>query len=478
MKTKIFFGPPGTGKTETLLRVLDTEMRTVEPHQIAFAGFTRQAAYGALSRAMAKFGLNERDLPWFRTLHSIAFKWMRVKRAKVMDVKDLIELGKILGTSVTREVEPGEGETGARCLFIDEYARNTKGSLEEAWHDLDTGISFETVRLFSESYRLYKERKNKMDFTDMLDRFTGPLPAKVVFIDEAQDLTPAQWEFVWRAFKNAERIYFAGDDDQCIFRWAGAQVERFLDLEGEREVLGSSHRIPRSVFQVAQQVAGRISRRYEKNWGPRQEDGAVNRLGNPASLNLSEGSWLLLSRNRAQFHLLKDVAEDQGHPYMVHGKPSIDDMHVQGIRLHVAACRGKHLDHSEAKILMGALGREWKEENSDKTYKAEDLGVNKFVLWHEALLGISAEKLEYYLSILRRDPKGLTKVPRIRIDTIHGAKGAEADKVALLTDISPLTEANLARDPDSEHRTFYVGVTRAREELNIIYPQTGRWYDL
>ena len=33
-------------------------------------------------------------------------------------------------------------------------------------------------------------------------------------------------------------------------------------------------------------------------------------------------------------------------------------------------------------------------------------------------------------------------------------------------------------DPDDEHRLFYVGVTRAKKKLNIIYPKTERGYDI
>ena len=45
------------------------------------------------------------------------------------------------------------------------------------------------------------------------------------------------------------------------------------------------------------------------------------------------------------------------------------------------------------------------------------------------------EEKEFWISALRLGEK-ITEKPRIRISTIHGAKGAEADHVALVTDIS------------------------------------------
>ena len=46
----------------------------------------------------------------------------------------------------------------------------------------------------------------------------------VVFIDEAQDLSLMQWNMAKSIWNKTEDSYIAGDDDQAIFRWAGADV--------------------------------------------------------------------------------------------------------------------------------------------------------------------------------------------------------------------------------------------------------------
>jgi DNA helicase-2/ATP-dependent DNA helicase PcrA len=66
--------------------------------------------------------------------------------------------------------------------------------------------------------------------------------------------------------------------------------------------------------------------------------------------------------------------------------------------------------------------------------------------------------------------------PRITISTIHGAKGAEAENVAIISDMTRNTADAFRRDPDSEHRVFYVAVTRARENLYLILPQGKEAY--
>lgn len=46
-------------------------------------------------------------------------------------------------------------------------------------------------------------------------------------VDEAQDLTPLQWDMVVKIAKSVWRVYIAGDDDQAIYEWNGAEVEYF-----------------------------------------------------------------------------------------------------------------------------------------------------------------------------------------------------------------------------------------------------------
>ena len=61
--------------------------------------------------------------------------------------------------------------------------------------------------------------------------------------------------------------------------------------------------------------------------------------------------------------------------------------------------------------------------------------------------------------------------PLINLSTIHAAKGGEADKVVLFTDLSRAGRIEMQRDPDDTNRVFYVGATRAKKELHVITPQ-------
>ena len=88
MKT-IILGPPGTGKTTTLLNLVDQFIQDgIRPRQIGYFSFTKKAATEAATRAADKFGLDaENDLEFFRTLHSYAFGQLGMTKEKMMDLK-------------------------------------------------------------------------------------------------------------------------------------------------------------------------------------------------------------------------------------------------------------------------------------------------------------------------------------------------------------------------------------------------------
>ena len=101
--------------------------------------------------------------------------------------------------------------------------------------------------------------------------------------------------------------------------------------------------------------------------------------------------------------------------------------------------------------------------------------VSKETPWYEVLRVSETERI-YITSVRRMGESILTGTPRIKISTIHKAKGGEADNVALLLDSSRACAESL--DQDSEVRTFYVGLTRARKSLHLIESQSHYGFPL
>jgi DNA helicase-2/ATP-dependent DNA helicase PcrA len=59
----------------------------------------------------------------------------------------------------------------------------------------------------------------------------------------------------------------------------------------------------------------------------------------------------------------------------------------------------------------------------------------------------------------------------IKLSTIHGAKGGEADNVLLLSDLSTRSAREYDKNSDDINRLLYVGITRAKQTLHVVLPK-------
>lgn len=484
---RIILGPPGTGKTTTLLDRIDTLLTDgMDPQRIGFVSFSRRAVREAIDRACVKFGFVSDDLAWFRTIHSTAFRLLGLTRGEVLQPRHLLELGTMIDLTFTgtrdweddaRNLTLLEGTLGDRCHGLYHLARARGRNLELEWREArlpDT--PWATVRAFARSYVDYKEQSNLVDFSDMLDRLGGQLNLDVLFIDEAQDCSPAQWAFLRRVSSDVPLIYMAGDDDQAIYAWSGADagaLERFL---GEREVLPFSYRLPAAVKDVADKVAQRIVHRIPKQFKARQARGSVQWYSEADVIDLHQpGTWLLLARSNYQLRALRELARRQAVVYsLAHGPWSWSLPSVQGAINYERLRNGHAISAGAAKALQAFIPERLPVVEGQGDVLWEDLfpeRTSRDLVWHDALPLMPASDREY-IRALRRTGESLTKPGRVRVGTVHSAKGSEAEHVLLLTDVSTKIAGAARVDPDAEERVKYVAVTRAKTSLALIRPKT------
>ena len=195
------------------------------------------------------------------------------------------ELGEILGIEVSGYSTMEDGvlqgmPLGDRYFFLDNLSRITRKPLRTIYEDYgDDEIDWYELDRVSRTLQQYKQKHKLLDFTDMLEHWlkVGVAPKlDAVFVDEAQDLSALQWDFVEKLTENVDDRYVAGDDDQAIYRWAGADVERLIHLPGRRIVLDQSYRVPRRVHALATNLLSRISTRVQKRFKPSDVQGDVN----------------------------------------------------------------------------------------------------------------------------------------------------------------------------------------------------------
>ena len=335
------FGPPGTGKTTELLRLMEGLLEQgVSPARIAYLTFTVKARAEAVERATEKFGFETEELPYFRTLHSIAYRQLGMTGSTMLRKRDLGEFSEYIGMPITgpeRLTESGLAMTngnqrGDRFLAFDHLRRHRGQGVDEAYRQWREDETIYITRYFSESYEQWKRHEGLRDFTDLLEDVSEPLPVDYVFVDEAQDLSRLQWQALSIIAADAERVWVAGDDDQAIFTWAGADPRELLRLKGEVRVLGQSYRVPVEVHELAGKMVRRIKERQPKEWKPRDHRGKVRWLLNLDSVDFSrEGSYLVLYRNHYLGKPVEALLHSEGLPYGHSARPVAADLLVREV---------------------------------------------------------------------------------------------------------------------------------------------------
>lgn len=452
----------------------------VSSRDIAYVSFTRKAADEAASRV--KKELPDQQFPHFRTIHSMAYRQLNLSNAEIMQHSDYKEIGDALNIKFSRYYDPEEsvgGTVGDRLKAVAELAQAKKATPEDIRHELAEEMDTWQLRRYVETVEQYKRDTCKVDFNDMLSMVNEPLPVRVAVIDEAQDLSRLQWDAVRCLFKNAEEIIIAGDDDQAIFRWAGADIGTFTTLKAKRDVLKQSFRVPGRVQNVANKVISQIKHRYEKDWKPRTGgSGFVDTVGLPENADLSkDGSYFLLARNGYLLNVWESVLRDAGVTYSKRKKTGVNQTHLRAIRTWEAARAGRWVKTDDWDLVLGYVSFKPRTENRGNETRITEADRGKCGFWYESLLGIDPSDASYYRAVLRRGGD-LDAIPKFHINTIHGVKGGEADHVLLLTDQAERTNKAAYKQPDDEHRVFYVGVTRAKQSLTLVTPQGLNSYQI
>jgi DNA helicase-2/ATP-dependent DNA helicase PcrA len=410
MISRKLFGPPGTGKTTKLLKYVKTFLKLGTPvDKIGYFAFTKKAANEAIDRMLDAYPRFQRkDLKHFRTLHSLAFTQLGMKKAQVMQ---------------------------------DEH--------------------------YEQSYGL-------IDFTDMIQKFivSGLCPKyDVAFIDEAQDLSPIQWKMFNIIKENSKYVILAGDDDQAIYGWAGADVKKFQQEISKKDIiLPQSYRVPQLVQSLADKILKQIpdDRRVQKSWSARKEEGTVNYIYSTEDAPLDQGTWLVLARYNDKLNRLKPTLKERGIYFEFQDRKSYKITLFKTILNYTRWTKGDQLSLAEVRDIFEYTGTDT-EITEERMYDLTEFGFDKGTPWYDVFQSDYEECL--YIREMLSNGEELNKPPRIKLSTIHSAKGGEADNVLLMLDNTKTIRDSIEKSPDKqdeEHRVWYVGVTRTKQNLYVM----------
>jgi DNA helicase-2/ATP-dependent DNA helicase PcrA len=483
-------GPPGTGKTQTLLdKVMEYKESGSSLDRIGYFAFTRKAAYEARDRLLETYlFLEKKDVKHFRTLHSFAFRYLGLKEENVMQEEHYKVIGEECGlrikyASYEKNDFNGIFTSNSEYLSLINLARVRNISvLDQLDRNEHLGkIERDKLQVVAKHIDDYKNADHLTDYNDMLDNFITnvQLPkAKVpqfdvIFIDEAQDLSILQWKMIKVLQQYTKDVYVAGDDDQAIFGWAGADVDSFINFDATEISLEQSERVPKIIQERAMDRLDNIRTRIFKTYYPTPEEGNIQSFFSISPINFSKGDWYILARTN---DLLKPICKElrrRGIYFETKDGRSMNESLYKDILNWEAWRKGNSLNTIEIQRLLERFNKKFR-ETDDKLFTLNDLKkeykLDSSLQWYEAFTAVTPTTKTYIRS-MRRNGEDLRIKPRVKVLTLHSSKGGEATNVVILQNQTANTIKGATKTimkQDEEQRVWYVGLTRCSKNLFLI----------
>ena len=353
---------PGTGKTHTLLELVRREAGDgTRIGDLCFSTFARSQAADVRIRIGDVYpGASGKEIAAsVVTVHAAALRACR--SAGILDMEDrVIQEGSRRDSPVFQEfarahdlpydpalararsdddTTAGKKEPIGNTLF--RMARFIRAQYSWQWTDAPhvTAVAglyippgFGDAAELLQAWADYKADRRLFEHDDYVYAAIdadAPPPAPVLVADEFQDLAPLQFMLIsiWRASGDVDRIYVAGDPNQAIYGFRGADPALLEVLPGPIEDIGAtadgsapvSRRCPAEIMGAADAVLGGRS-----NMAPRPGAGSVEVRHPYDGLEFAAlvegthrryGSVLVLSRYRRHARNLSKVLTAAGIPH-------------------------------------------------------------------------------------------------------------------------------------------------------------------
>lgn len=562
------FGGPGSGKTTALLdRVEEILDGDVAVNDVLVVSYTRAAAAEIRERLAERLDISPRSLQGnVCTMHAKAYELLDLSRGDVVGEKQKKAFCESYGLEFEDEYSGAGRRTarsttlGNKIIATSQWLQRTNREVAD-WYDVPFQWNAEEIRLPPEidehslsgnkytptwpsdddrvdipeairAWRTYKGEEGLVGFADMLERVQqrSLVPnVEYLVIDEFQDITTLQYAVYEEWKPHMDGVLIAGDDDQVVYAWQGADPNILLDAAVDEDVvLPNSYRLPSRILDVVNREVRHIERRQEKDLNPRKEGGAVEAVESPSMLNLvrnvratvaetPDETQMVLFRARYQMFQFLDEFISEGMPFRV-----LTDQRMWTDRLQQFVSAVEKIE--EGNGITGLEARRLADMLADSAFSTNDrddlfdeiderqeaAGVddlNEIAIDPETIREYApfvpdpvsaADMSRKITSFQRKSVKAYFATgtyegadpERVRVGTIHSAKGREADHVFVATDLTEKVVEQMAATieqeqvpideeftrttspvpmlTDNERRVFYVGMSRARERLVLL----------
>ena len=364
------------------------------------------------------------------------------------------------------------------CKYID-YGRFYLCQTEKDLSFIEERYGIEDVKdekiIAIQAMNWGKNYFDTVDFTDMVwlpvVLYCKPIGLLYdwIFVDECQDLSKMQRELLLKCKKINTRMVSFGDPNQCIYTFAGSDMDSFNELKN----LPNTSFLPLSVsYRCADKIVD-----FAKNIVPTIEhnnDKRVGEISYHANIDNIQDNDMILCRNNAPLIKLYGELIKRGRKCHILGKDIGVNM-ITTIKNTKKECL--NLDMSEDGVfprlyLDMIIERNdlMRKNNIDITTATESAYIsNKLDTIHALEIlsnGINtAEELISKINDIFSDKA----IEGIQLSTIHKAKGLESANVFIACpSLMPSKSAKKNWEKEQEKNLIYVAYTRAKNKLSFL----------
>jgi len=523
---------PGTGKTRTLtyrLAYLVLE-RGLPPKNILAVTFTNQAAEEMRVRVAQLLPRHSGAAPpWITTFHGFSYRLLRQSffpKNKLLSENEALE---VLSSSLRDRQQKFPSKL---LKELSRYVSLAKGSLLTP-EDADHLPGWDAFPEWPAVYRIYQDRlsdQNLWDFDDLIQQTAVLLQEQPVFrkqwqlrypqvlVDEFQDLNTAQYR-LFRLLAGDHREWLViGDPNQAIYGFRGAGVNFFNRLREQVPQLTEIHledtfRLNQTILDASSQVISASSRAFPYRMKtakigdptlpvaglPSAEEEArylaaliEQRLGGFSFLTsgsagteeqpVSLADFAVLYRLHAQGELIGRVFDEKGVPYKkVQERHWSDCPEVRQLFARLKFLLPFQGTPLQAVDQVSAHPSRDPDFPHRRSAEAETTPPTEVLKKLRLLAATFQGGLESFLEILSLQTGLDSYEPdqeNVKLLTFHAAKGLEFPFVILSgceANLFPLTVFGES-DPEEERRLFYVGLTRATQNIFLTWAKKRRLY--
>lgn len=380
------------------------------------------------------------------------------------------------------------------------------------------GLSTTQMASLIDAYETAKEERGVIDFGDVLLLTAGILEDREdirrtvrsqyrhFVVDEYQDVSILQQHLLDLWVGDRHDVCVVGDVAQTIYTFAGASPQYLVNFNKRHPganiiELNKDYRSTPQIVSIANQVVGGSTTRAGLKGAVRlvsqRPSGAAvcfntysddideatkvsEKITEYVKKGISPSRIAILYRINSQSEAYENALAEQGISYIVHGGQRFferEEIRRALLILRRVALSTPKNDQAVADLVKDSL-RElgWSETPPQTGGALRDSWDNLNALVELATQG-KHNTLGEFLAELdeRMESQTAPVVEGVTLSTLHASKGLEWDVVFLVgaaEGILPISMATTPAQKEEERRLLYVGITRARDYLEISWAQS------